>query len=80
MNQPAGTEADVWHVYICDRSGQFYTGITTDLPHRMRQHGAELLYSEEYPDQYSAERREKEIKGWRREKKLALIRGEVSLS
>jgi len=46
----------------------------------MRQHGAELLYSEEYPDQYSAERREKEIKGWRREKKLALIRGEVSLS
>jgi len=45
----------------------------------MRQHGAELLYSEEHPDKHSAARREKEIKGWRREKKLALIRGEVSL-
>jgi predicted GIY-YIG superfamily endonuclease len=57
-----------------------YTGITTDIPHRMRQHGAELLYSEVHPDKHSAARREKEIKGWRREKKLVLICGEVSLS
>jgi putative endonuclease len=69
----------VWHVYICDRGGQLYTGITTDIPHRMRQHGAELLYSEEHPDKHAAARREKEIKGWGRARKLALIRGEVSL-
>lgn len=75
MNEAAGQPARPWYVYLCDRKGQLYTGITTDIPHRMRQHGAELLYCEEHPDRYSAARREKEIKGWRREKKLALIGG-----
>ena len=64
----------VWHVYICDKKGQLYTGITTDLEHRMKQHGAQLLYSEAYKDKHTAAHREREIKGWRREKKLALIR------
>ena len=63
------------HVYICERRGQLYTGITTDLAHRMGQHGAKLLYSEVYPDRYQAARREREIKGWRRDKKLDLIGG-----
>jgi predicted GIY-YIG superfamily endonuclease len=40
----------------------------------MRQHGAELLYSESYENKHVAAQREKEIKGWRREKKLELIR------
>jgi len=70
----------VWHVYSCDRDGCLYTGITTDLQHRMRQHGAGFLYSEPHAGKHEAARREKQIKGWRREKKLALIRGEVSLS
>jgi len=26
----------MWHVYICDKKSQLYTGITTDLDHRMR--------------------------------------------
>jgi putative endonuclease len=60
-------------VYICDRSGQLYTGITTDLDHRIKQHKAVLLYSEKYSDKYSAAIRERQIKGWRREKKLSLI-------
>jgi putative endonuclease len=64
----------MWHVYMCDRNGQLYTGITTDLAHRMQQHQAELLYSEPHSDKQEAARREREIKGWRREKKLALIR------
>ena len=64
----------MWYVYICDRRGQLYTGITTDLEHRMRQHGAHLLYSESFEDKHLAARREREIKSWRREKKLALIR------
>ena len=63
-----------WHVYICERSGRLYTGITTDLSHRMKQHKAALLYHESYPDKYVAARREKEIKGWGRAKKLELIR------
>jgi len=65
----------MWHVYICDRKGQLYTGVTTDLNHRLRQHGAKLLYSESHPDKHAAARREREIKGWRREKKLNLTRG-----
>jgi len=44
-----------------------------------RQHGAELLYAEAHREKHSAARHEKQVKGWRREKKLALIRGEVSL-
>jgi len=63
----------MWHVYICDRNGILYTGITTDLNHRMGQHKAKLLCSEEHPDKHSAARRERQIKGWSRQKKLALI-------
>jgi len=63
-----------WYVYICDRRGQLYTGITTDLKRRMRKHAARLLYSESCTDKHQAARRERQIKGWRREKKLQLIR------
>ncbi len=63
----------MWHVYICDRDGQLYTGVTTDLGHRMGQHGAKLLYSEAHADKHRAARREREIKGGRRDKKLDLI-------
>ena len=65
----------MWHVYICDRAGQLYAGITTNLGHRMRQHDAHLLYSEEHANKHEAALRVKEIKGWRREKKLALVNG-----
>ena len=63
----------MWHIYICDRGGQLYTGITTDLHHRMQQHKAVLLYSETHPDKHAAAKRERQIKGWTRKKKLALI-------
>ena len=36
----------MWYVYLCDRKGQPYTGIISDLQHRMVQHGAKLLYFE----------------------------------
>jgi predicted GIY-YIG superfamily endonuclease len=55
------------------KGGLLYTGITTDLSHRMRQHGASLLHAEPFQNKHAAARREREIKGWRREKKLALI-------
>lgn len=65
----------MWYVYICDKDGVLYTEITTNLPRRMRQHGASLLYSEHFQDKHAAARREREIKGWRRDRKLALVRG-----
>ena len=71
----------MWYVYICNRRGQLYTGITTDIKHRMKQHKAKLLYTEKFADKHDAAKREREIKGWRREKKLDLIRSSaVSLS
>ncbi len=63
----------MWYLYICDRNGQLYTGITTDLKHRMNQHDAHLLYYESYELRDDAVRREKQIKGWTRAKKLQLI-------
>ena len=39
----------------------------------MKQHKAKLLYSEEFLDKHDAAKREQEIKGWCREKKLVLI-------
>jgi len=68
------------------RSHVLYTGITGDLPHRVFQHKnklapgftsrynlTRLVYYEEfvYPD--AAINREKEIKGWRRSKKIRVI-------
>ena len=33
------------YLYICNKKGNLYTGITTDIDNRMRQHShAELLY------------------------------------
>jgi putative endonuclease len=76
------------YIYILSNKNRtvFYTGITGDLSKRMEFHiegrGSEfcrkynvkeLLYYELFMDINEAIRREKEIKGWRREKKIALI-------
>jgi len=63
-----------WCVYLCDRKGQLYCGITTDISKRLNQHGeAHLLYVEGPMSRGKAVSREREIKGWKREKKLKLI-------
>ena len=76
-----------WHVYIVECSdGSYYTGITTNLKRRTDQHNrklgarslygklpVKLVYHEEYSNQIEASKREREIKGWRREKKEELI-------
>ncbi len=67
-----------------------YIGSTSNLKTRLRDHRRwagggftrvpgrkELVYSEEHPDRASAEKRERQLKGWTRVKKLALIRGDV---
>jgi len=67
-----------WWVYIVDRKGKLYTGETTDLPNRMRQHGVSApLYHEGPMSKAEALKRERQIKGWRREKKLKLVKNEL---
>ncbi|MDB4978959.1 MAG: putative endonuclease containing a domain [Candidatus Peribacteria bacterium] len=80
-----------WFVYIGQApTGRYYTGITTDPHRRIREHncneGAKfahdqgalrLVYSSPpFPDQSSARLREVQIKGWTREKKEKLMKGE----
>jgi putative endonuclease len=77
-----------YYVYIlASRSRNLYTGVTGDLERRMIEHRQELVpgftsryrifrlvYFETFSDIYAAIAREKEIKGWRREKKIWLIK------
>jgi len=77
-----------WYVYVIRASDDsLYTGITTDVQRRFKEHcspnkGAKyfrgkqpvaVVYSENHPDQGSALRREAEIKKLTREEKLRLI-------
>ena len=77
----------MWFVYLLKcADGQLYTGITTEPNRRVKEHNAgktiftrgrvpvKLVYLEKSKNQSSASSREREIKGWRREKKLKLIK------
>ena len=69
-----------WFVYIIDRRGKLYVGITTDLDNRMRQHGeAAPLYYEGPMSKSDALKRERTLKGWSRKRKLDLIAQTSSL-
>jgi len=64
----------MWNLYIIEKNGKYYTGITTDLKNRLHQHGnPPLLYKQTFTDKYRAAKREKQIKAWSREKKHILI-------
>lgn len=82
--------AVTWSVYIlaCE-GGEFYTGMTANLPRRLEEHKAgqggrftkisrpvELLYEERFSAEEEAKRREAQLKGWSQRKKLALIAGD----
>ena len=83
----------MWLVYILKcKNGDLYTGITDNLKRRFKEHisgkggyftksfGAEeILFSEQQPDKSSALKREAQIKGWTRKKKLTLIKGDLEL-
>ena len=73
-------------VYITSRTGTLYAGITGYLHRRITQHKIDsiegftkkykvhrLVYCESFGDVLKAIRREKQLKGWRRTKKIALI-------
>lgn len=79
------------YTYILEVSnGQYYVGSTDNLELRLTQHqngeGAmftkahlpvKLIYYEEFERIDDAFRREKQIQGWSRAKKEALIRGDI---
>ncbi len=83
----------MWYVYILKcKNGDLYTGITNDLQRRFEEHvsgkgghftksfvAQKMLFSEESPDKSSALKREAQIKGWTRSKKMALIKGDLGL-
>jgi putative endonuclease len=77
-----------YYVYIMSSGRRaLYVGVTNDLERRVHEHREKLLegftkrynikhlvYFESFTDVRTAIAREKQIKGWSRSKKLALIR------
>lgn len=82
----------MWHVYIIKCSdGSLYTGITTDVSRRVKEHNnkkggsytrarcpVKLVYREIRLTRSRALKREYRIKCFTRDEKLALIKKEVS--
>lgn len=80
-------------VYILRCSdGSYYTGSTSDIEKRISEHDngiikgytskripVELVFSEIFEDVYNAISAERQIKGWTRAKKEALINGDFQL-
>ena len=71
-------------------NGQYYVGSTTDLDKRLQEHQAglgakftskhlpiKLVYKEEFSSIELAFSRERQLHGWSRAKKEALIKGEL---
>lgn len=83
----------MYHVYILKCSdGSLYTGITTDVERRFKEHKnrkggsytashrpTKIVYTESAGSRGDALRREAEIKSWPRNKKINLIKGKINL-
>jgi predicted GIY-YIG superfamily endonuclease/proteasome lid subunit RPN8/RPN11 len=78
-----------WTYLLHCRGGVFYTGHTDDLERRIGEHKSglvrgftqdllplELVWTQEFVTRDEAKAAEKQIKGWSKRKKLALIRGD----
>lgn len=78
----------MWYFYILEcKDKTLYAGISSDLVERVIKHNrgkgskytkyrrpVKLVYWEKYPDKFSAAKREREIKGWKRIEKQQLIK------
>ena len=78
------------YVYILKcADNSYYTGSTSDLEHRLAEHRVglykgytskrlpvHLVWSQEFPTEHEAFITERQVKGWSRQKKEALIRGD----
>jgi len=80
----------MWYVYILEcKDKSLYTGITNNLERRFQEHRRntthytsynppiKILYKEQHPTKSEAAKREAQIKGWTRKKKLTLIKGDI---
>jgi putative endonuclease len=78
-----------WLYVLKCADGSYYTGSTNNLPLRFAQHQAgegcaytrrrlpvELVYTHEFSSEHEAFLRERQVKGWSRAKKEALIRSD----
>ena len=78
-----------WVYILGCGDGSYYVGHTDNLQERMHQHGAgefagytksrrpvTLLFSQEFATRDDAFAAERQVKGWNRKKKEALIRGD----
>ena len=87
-NAPAPMPGRTYWVYVlASRSRVLYVGFTSDLARRVAEHRthhypgaftgryrvARLVYAEPYPTASEAFRRERQLKGWRRSRKVALV-------
>ncbi len=81
-----------WVYILRCADDKFYTGHTDHLERRVAQHQSgyftgftykrrpvQLVWSQEFPSRLEAREAEARIKGWRREKKQALIEGKWEL-
>ena len=77
---------EYWVYIMSSYQGTIYTGVTNDLERRVAEHKGgllkgftskykvhQLVYFEQTSDVHSALPREKQIKGWTRAKKVALV-------
>lgn len=82
----------MWYTYIVEcEDGKLYTGLTDHIERRFQEHkhrgshftsynhATKLRFKEPFRDKHEAAKREKQIKGWTRKKKLALIKGDLQL-
>jgi predicted GIY-YIG superfamily endonuclease len=79
-----------WMYMLLCRDGSFYVGVTSNVAVRVAQHAEgterrhytysrrplELVYAVSFPTPEEAIRAEKQLKGWSRAKKAAMIRGD----
>ena len=83
----------MWYIYILEcTDSSLYTGITDNLERRFQERRSgkgghytncnppvNVIYSEEFSTSAEALKRERQIKGWTRAKKLALAQGNHTL-
>jgi putative endonuclease len=81
-----GAMHDYYVYFVASQSRVLYIGVTNDLPRRIWEHQhkllpgftskynvSQLVYFEDFRNVRDAIAREKQLKGWRREKKIMLI-------
>ena len=82
----------MWYVYIVECADKkLYIGLTDNIDRRFREHqhkgshftsynpAAKILHQESFQSKSLAAKREQQLKGWTRRKKLALANSDLGL-